>query len=112
MRLGVLTKLAIADLNRVKENLEALEVLIRPALTNFRGAAHLKDRLPAELHFNPAELPTFREIGGLSVLPDSEVRPGFIRVTTIDIPIRDITDEFELTKLAFASQVQGAAYGS
>ena len=103
MRHGVLTKPS-AGLS--------LRQAIAQAIKNFNAAPHCghAGHAPAEARFNPAELPPAREIEGLSILPDSRVRPGYIRVTTIDfLPAGFDAAELDRERRAFAAQVTEAA---
>lgn len=78
---------------------------VQAAVRRFKQADHLRGLFPAELHFPPAELPPNLEIDGLSVLPDTYVRPGFIRVTTYDIAP---DAEWEMTKSQLARDAREA----
>lgn len=113
MRHGVLTKPS-PGLNL----LQAVEQAIR----NFNNAPHCgrAGRLPAEVRFNPADIPAERNLGGLSVLPDSNVRVGHIRVTTADLLPPPTPEEDEFTaalreyhqlKDEFEQQTRAAVHG-
>jgi len=79
------------------------------AVRNFEFAPYLGRRgaIAAEVRFNPAQLPPQLEIGGLSVLPDSDVPTGFIRVSTIDE--LDWWNELDAARAEAAGQVQSTA---
>lgn len=55
------------------------------ARRNFANAPHggLEGRVPVHARFHPNDLPqNVLEIGGLLVLSDDTVRPGYVRITT------------------------------
>ncbi|RME71829.1 MAG: hypothetical protein D6784_14580 [Chloroflexi bacterium] len=57
-----------------------LNVAVKMALSQYRSAYHTAGTEPGEVRLNPAELPPERELYGLPVLPDPQVRPNHIRI--------------------------------
>lgn len=111
MRHGVLTK-PIPGLT--------LAEAINQAVRNFNAAPHCgrAGHLPAEARFHPDDLPADLEVDGLSILPDTNVRRGYIRITTIDIPVDpsddnyvEVWDEYQREKEIFAARARAMTIG-
>lgn len=85
-----------------------LEKAVKMAIRQFGNQRHLQEFTPAELHFNPVDLPDAVEMHGLNVLPDTDTRPGTIRVTTYDV---SPAAEFEMSKQMAGRHISEMAGG-
>lgn len=76
----------IGVLYRIRPGI-ALADVIRLATTNFNNAPHAGKRghKPAAARFHPADCPADVQIDGLAILPDDTVRPGHVRICTVEM---------------------------
>ena len=82
-----------------------VETAVKMATAQFSQAEHTQGYSPAEVRFNPAQMPQEATLYDLVVIVDERVPLNHIRVCTREI---GLAEEFEIEKALFAGQVEAA----